>query len=80
MTGQPDNVVRALAPLPTPEEPFLTRDELAHELRVHINTVDRLRREPGFPEEHWGPRTIRFQLGPVLRWLRERDQERRNAA
>lgn len=61
--------------LPSPPEPFLTREELARELRVHINTLDYWRKQPGFPEEHWGPRTIRFQLGPVLTWLRSRDKD-----
>lgn len=71
MTGRPDNV-RAL---PTPQEPFMTREELARELRVHVNTLDGYRREPGFPEERWGPRTIRFQMTPVLQWLRQRDRQ-----
>lgn len=66
--------------LPQPPEPFLTREELARELRVHVNTLDAYRREPNFPEERWGPRTVRFQLGPVLGWLRERDRHRRTAA
>jgi predicted DNA-binding transcriptional regulator AlpA len=70
----------SLVGLHSPPERFLTREELAAELRVHVHTLDRLRREPNFPEEHWGPRTIRFQLGPVLAWLRERDQRRREAA
>lgn len=74
MTGQPANV-RTLAPLPTPQEPFLSREELAHELTVHVNTVARWAKQPGFPEERWGPRTIRYQLGPVLRWLRDRDRQ-----
>jgi hypothetical protein len=69
-----------LVGLPTPPEPFLTREELARELRVHVNSLDKLRREPDFPQERWGPRTIRFQLTPVLKWLRDRDRGRRDAA
>lgn len=64
-----------LVGLPTPQEPFLTREELAQELRVHVNTLDFWRKQAGFPEERWGPRTVRFQLGPVLTWLRSRDSE-----
>lgn len=70
MTGRLDNVVA----LPAPQEPFLTREELAHELRVHVNTLDAWRREAGFPQERWGPRTVRFQLGPVVAWLRDRER------
>lgn len=62
-----------LVGLPTPPEPFLTREELAAELKVHLNTVARWAKQPGFPEEAWGPRTLRYQMTPVLRWLRERD-------
>lgn len=64
--------------LPTPPEPFLTREELAHELRVHVNTLDAWRKETGFPQERWGPRTPRFQLSTVVAWLR--DRQRRTAA
>lgn len=74
MTGRPDNVTQ-LVPLPQPGEPFLTREELAAELKVHLNTVARWAKQPGFPEEAWGPRTLRYQLGPVLTWLRSREKD-----
>jgi predicted DNA-binding transcriptional regulator AlpA len=55
-------------------EPFLTRQQLAERLGVHACTVDEWRKEPGFPEERWGPRTIRFQEGRVVAWLRDRQR------
>lgn len=64
--------------LPTPPEPFIDREELAGLLGVHVNTLDSWRHEPGFPEERWGPRTVRFQHSAVLAWLR--DRQRRTAA
>lgn len=53
---------------------FLTREELARELKVHPRTVDRWRRE-GMPSELWGPRrgTRRFPLNAALAWARSAD-------
>ena len=53
---------------------FLTRDELARELKIHPTTVDRWRRE-GMPSELWGPRrgTRRFSLQAALAWARSAD-------
>lgn len=54
-----------------PREPYLTRGELARELRCSPKTVDRWRRE-GMPSEVWGPGhgSRRFQLSLCLAWLR----------
>jgi predicted DNA-binding transcriptional regulator AlpA len=54
-----------------PEE-YLDRAELAAALKLSRTTVDRLRKEPGFPEEKWNLRTPRFLLSRVEAWLRER--------
>lgn len=50
---------------------YLTRAELARELKVHPTTVDRWRRA-GMPSELWGPRrgTRRFPLKAALRWAK----------
>lgn len=51
---------------------FLTREELAAELKVHPRTIDRWRRE-GMPSELWGgprSRTRRFPLSACLAWVR----------
>lgn len=63
-----------VAGLPVRREPedYLDRAELAAALRVGLTTIDRLRKEPGFPEEKWGLRTPRFLLSRVEAWLRER--------
>lgn len=60
--------------LPVRREPedYLDRADLARALRLSVDTVDRLRKEPGFPEETWGLRTPRFLLSKVEAWLRER--------
>jgi phage terminase Nu1 subunit (DNA packaging protein) len=52
---------------------WLTREELAGELKVSPSTVDRWRRE-GMPSELWGPRsgTRRFPLAACLAWARRR--------
>lgn len=52
-------------------EEFVDRRELARVLKVHVNTVDGWRKTPGFPQEKWGPRTVRFQPTRVLEFLRE---------
>ena len=73
MADQPSNVVG----LPS-REPFIDRERLAEALNVSLSTLDRWRKDPTFPSENWGPRTIRFQVGEVVKWLRQRD--RREAA
>jgi len=52
---------------------YLTREELARELKVSPSTVDRWRRA-GMPSELWGPRsgTRRFPLAAALAWARSR--------
>lgn len=54
-------------------ERWLTRAELAAELRVSVKTIDRWRRA-GMPSELWGPRrgTRRFPAEKALEWARER--------
>ena len=60
--------------LPAPaQERYMGRCELADSLGLHVNTLDRLRKEPGFPEETWGLSTPRFQRSRVLAWLRQRE-------
>lgn len=60
--------------LPVRREPedYLSRAELADALHLGLTTIDRFRKEPGFPEETWGLRTPRFLLSRVEAWLRER--------
>lgn len=60
--------------LPVRREPedYLSRIELAAALHISLTTLDRLRKEPGFPEETWGLRTPRFLRSRVEAWLRER--------
>ena len=53
-------------------EEFLTRAELAAELKVHVTTIDRWRRE-GMPSERWGKRPRRFLRSRAVAWLREQD-------
>ena len=60
--------------LPSPgQERYMGRAELAESLRLHVKTLDRLRKEPGFPEETWGLSTPRFLRSRVLQWLRQRE-------
>jgi phage terminase Nu1 subunit (DNA packaging protein) len=57
------------------DEPYLTRQELAHALGISVSAVDDRRRE-GMPSETWGMRTRRFQLSRCKAWLRERERKR----
>lgn len=69
---------RTVIGLPVVEtERYLSRTELAASLNLHVNTLDRLRKEPGFPEERWGLSTPRFLRSRVLAWLREREARSR---
>lgn len=54
-----------------PATVFLTRAELAHELRVSLATVDRMVRD-GCPSETWGIRVRRFRLAEVNVWVSRR--------
>jgi len=51
---------------------LLDRAGLARELRICGDTLDKLRREPRFPELRVGD-SPRFELERVLGWLRERN-------
>jgi phage terminase Nu1 subunit (DNA packaging protein) len=66
---------KSITALPVPEqEPYVTRQELAAFLKVHVHTVDQYRKE-GCPHDRWGQRTIRFRKSLVLAWLRERGRQ-----
>lgn len=54
------------------DDEFLTRQELAAELKISLPTLDKLRRQ-GMPEERWGLKAVRFRRRRVLRWLDEFD-------
>lgn len=47
---------------------MLTREELAKEFKVHVNTIDKWRKN-GMPEIKIGS-TVRFDLQDVLAWLK----------
>lgn len=53
--------------------PLLQRAELAQALGVSMPTLDRLRRESGFPELLVGD-APRFERAAVLAWLRRRSE------
>lgn len=57
-------------------EHYVTRDELAELMGVHVSTVDRMVKD-GMPAETWGRRVRRFLPSRALAWARE--QERRAA-
>lgn len=57
--------------LKEPPTALLTTDELARELRISGRTIARLRGE-GLPTI-WIGDSPRFELGPVIEWLRKRD-------
>lgn len=65
--------VRAIA-VPEPEA-YITRQQLADLMGVHVTTIDRMVRD-GMPSETWGLRSRRFRASVALAWARER----RNAA
>ena len=47
---------------------LLTREELARELKVHTNTIDRMRKR-GMPEMKDG-KVVRFDLEDVKEWMK----------
>jgi predicted DNA-binding transcriptional regulator AlpA len=49
-------------------ERYVSRAELAEIMGIHVNTLDRLRAEPGFPQVRWGRTALRFQPSRVLAW------------
>ncbi|MBI3200064.1 MAG: helix-turn-helix domain-containing protein [Myxococcales bacterium] len=48
----------------------LTARELAERLRVHVETIRRWSRQPGFPVRRIGPHAVRFDLVEVRAWRR----------
>lgn len=54
-----------------PVEPYVTREEMARIMHVHVTTIDRWVRA-GMPSENWGPRVRRFQPGLAVEWARRR--------
>jgi excisionase family DNA binding protein len=58
--------------LPVPEpEPYLTRQQLAALMGVHVTTIDRMVKQ-GMPSETWGLRSRRFRASTAIAWARER--------
>jgi predicted DNA-binding transcriptional regulator AlpA len=56
-------------------ERLLTEDELARLLHVELQQVERLRtRREGPPVVRVAPRTVRYRLADVERWLASRTQ------
>jgi excisionase family DNA binding protein len=56
--------------LRTPErEDYLSREELATLMGVHVKTIDRMVAK-GMPSETWGIRTRKFRASVVLAWAR----------
>lgn len=48
----------------------LTARELADRLRVHVETIRRWSKQPGFPVRRIGPHAVRFDLAEVCAWRR----------
>jgi transposase-like protein len=48
----------------------LNREQMAAELGISVNTLDRWRREWGFPSHKTGPRFVWFDPVEVQRWQR----------
>ncbi|GMV17102.1 MAG: hypothetical protein AMXMBFR56_53260 [Polyangiaceae bacterium] len=48
----------------------LTARELAERLRVHVETIRRWSKQPGFPVRRIGPHAVRFDLEEVCAWRR----------
>lgn len=74
-----------VTPLPPRVDALVDRREMARILGISVTSLDKLRKQPGFPEESkaWGLRVTRFSPGRVRGWLAARDQPqgiRRDAA
>lgn len=52
---------------------YLTRQELAQELRVGVRTVDRMKRE-GMPCVTWGLRRVLFDRDQAIAWALSRNE------
>lgn len=48
---------------------MLTREEIATEFKVHVNTIDKWRKN-GMPEIKIG-KNVRFDLVDVIKWLKD---------
>ena len=65
-----------LVGLPVPEpEAYVTRERLAEMMGVHVNTVDKLRKQ-GMPSETWGLRARRFKPSVAIAWARAQQEHR----
>jgi predicted DNA-binding transcriptional regulator AlpA len=65
-----------VVPLPSREpEQLVTRAAMARILGISVTSLDKLRKEPGFPEASrtWGLRVTRFNASHVQAWLAARD-------
>lgn len=62
-----------IQPRPVPDE-LVTRHELAQAMRVHVSTVDRLKRE-GMPCVTWGRRLVRFRLHEAMTWAERHERK-----
>lgn len=48
---------------------YYTRDEVARMLHVSVSTLDRMRHDGRGPKATvFGPRTIRYAAGDIIRW------------
>lgn len=51
---------------------YYTRDEVARMLHVSVSTLDRMRHDGRGPKATvFGPRTIRYAAGELIRWQKE---------
>jgi excisionase family DNA binding protein len=60
-------------PAPAPTERYLTRQQLAELMGVHVSTIDRMVRD-GMPSETWGRRSRRFLASRALAWARAQER------
>jgi hypothetical protein len=67
-----EEVAKALA-VPRKPPPKLDREGLAEVLAISSKQLDRLRAEPGFPQD-WIGESPRFDLERVLLWFRARHE------
>ena len=56
-------------------ERWMTREEIADELKVSRSTIERWRRD-GMPSQLWGPKqgTRRYEYGACMEWARRQGE------
>lgn len=59
---------------PNVEQRFITKEQLAERYQCSPRSIDRLRKEEGFPEPTKIGRLCRWQLKPVVDWEETRNQ------